>query len=121
MAKRRYTQNPVEKRLGKALRDCGIKVSPQFCFDTDRLWRLDFAIPSLKIGIEVEGRDHQRLAQVKRDHDKFNRALILGWRILRYSAQTVMTKKRLPLILDQIKELVYDSPSENTHVHSGED
>lgn len=117
----RYTQNPVEKRLGRALRDTGIKVSPQFCFDPTRMWRLDFAIPSLKIGIEVEGRDHQRLRQVKLDHDKFNRAQILGWRILRYCAQTVLTQKRLPLVVDQIKELVYNSPSENTHVHSGDD
>lgn len=114
-------QNPVELTLYRALKAAGIKVSRQFCFDVNRLWRFDFALPGAKIYLEVEGRDHQRLAQVKRDHDKFNRATILGWRGLRYSAQAVMTKKRLPLIVDQIKELVYNSPSNNTHIESGDD
>lgn len=120
-AGKRPTLNPVEKRLAKALRDNGLKFSAQYCFHPKRKWRFDFACERAKIAVEVEGRDHLRLRQSKLDRDKFNAALLMGWRVLRYEANAVMTNKRLPLIVDQIKEAYYDSPSDLSHIHVGDD
>jgi len=56
-------------------------------FHPVRKWRLDFAFPSAKLGIEIDGRGrHQTVNGVRRDCEKHNTALLLGWRILRFPA-----------------------------------
>lgn len=59
----------------------------EFRFHPTRLWRLDFAFPSVKLGIEIDGRGrHQTVAGVRADCEKMNEAVRLGWRILRFPA-----------------------------------
>lgn len=56
-------------------------------FHPTRLWRLDFAFPSVKLGIEIDGRGrHQTVAGVRADCEKMNEAVRLGWRVLRFPA-----------------------------------
>jgi very-short-patch-repair endonuclease len=56
-------------------------------FHPERQWRFDFAFPSQKIAVEIDGRGrHQNVVGVRNDCDKNNEALRLGWRIVRFPA-----------------------------------
>lgn len=62
----------------------------EYRFDSERRWRFDFAWPSLKIAVEVEGGvwirgRHVRPVGYLADLEKYNRAVVLGWRVLRYA------------------------------------
>ncbi len=69
--------------------ELGLEVWPEFYFSTDRQYRLDYAIPELKIGIEVNGgiwakgnSGHSSGKGIMRDYDKSNLAQSLGWKVL---------------------------------------
>ena len=60
-------------------------------FHETRQWRVDIAIPSLKIAIEYEGNmsrksRHTTVTGYTKDCEKYNAATIAGWRVLRYNA-----------------------------------
>ena len=76
-----------EKALAEALEAeplPGWDLEAEYRFDEDRRWRFDFAFPSVKLAVEVEGRAHHTSRQHKRDCEKMNEALRQGWRILRF-------------------------------------
>jgi len=59
-------------------------------FHPERKWRFDFASVTEKLAIEVEGLvhgygkgRHQTVSGYHRDCEKYNEAVLLGWRILR--------------------------------------
>lgn len=61
-------------------------------FHPVRKWKFDFAFPEVKLAIELDGGSfmgggHNRGAQQKKDQDKANVALSLGWRVLRFSTK----------------------------------
>lgn len=62
-------------------------------FHPVRMWRLDYAIPSLKIGFEYEGvfgggkSRHTTVNGFTEDTDKYNAAQELGWKVYRYTAK----------------------------------
>lgn len=73
----------------------------QFC--ETRKWRFDYAIPALKIAIEVEGGAwiqgrHNRAQGFIADMDKYNTAAAMGWRLLRATPQTLLKSKFLDLL-----------------------
>jgi very-short-patch-repair endonuclease len=56
-------------------------------FHPVRRWRLDYAWPELRVGVEVHGAiytrgRHTRGKGFERDREKMNEAQLLGWRIL---------------------------------------
>lgn len=58
-------------------------------FHPTRRWRFDFADLENKIAIECEGGiwtsgRHTRGAGFSNDTEKYNQAVLLGWRVLRY-------------------------------------
>lgn len=56
-------------------------------FHPTRKWRFDFAFPSVKLAVEIDGRGrHQTVAGTRADCEKMNEAIILGWRVLRFPA-----------------------------------
>ena len=62
----------------------------KFC--EGRRWRFDFACPFLFVAIEVEGGAftcgrHTRGVGFINDLKKYNTALVLGWRVLRYTPE----------------------------------
>lgn len=73
----------VEKEVGVAL-------VPEYKFHESRRWRFDFAIPDLRIAIEVEGGifiygRHNHAASMLKDFEKYNTAAATGWKILKFT------------------------------------
>lgn len=59
----------------------------EYRFHDVRKWRFDFSFPAVKLAVEIEGRGrHQTVTGFRADCDKYNTALILGWRVLRFPA-----------------------------------
>ena len=67
----------------------------EYRFNQQRRWRFDFAWIDHKIAIEVEGvvggagGRHQRAGGFSNDCEKYNSAIIDGWRILRYTQKQI--------------------------------
>ena len=64
-------------------------------FHPDRKWRFDFAFVSEKIAVEIEGGlfvggGHSRGKGYESNLEKYNQAVLMGWRVLRYSTDMVM-------------------------------
>ena len=56
-------------------------------FHPTRKWRWDFAFPSQKLAIEIDGRGrHQTITGARSDCEKQNEAVRMGWRVLRFPA-----------------------------------
>jgi len=77
----------------------------QFC---KRKWLLDFAWPDKKLAVEVEGGTtfgksrHSRGEGFEQDARKYNTAALLGWRILRFTTQMVVTGEAIDTVREAI-------------------
>lgn len=95
-----------------ALQVRGSRVLPppekQVRFHPERGWRLDFAWPTLRLAVEIEGlvpsvgRDgkvrrgrHQTIDGMTEDLVKYAEAMCLGWRVLRVSQAQVRSGQAL--------------------------
>jgi hypothetical protein len=88
---------PAAKRAPKAKASAAIQFfaangvatpTAEYKFAPDRRWRFDFAWPEHKIALEVEGGvwtngRHTRGSGFVKDMQKYNRAAVLGWRVVR--------------------------------------
>lgn len=66
-------------------------------------WRFDLALPTLRIGIEIEGGAfiggrHTRGAGFEADCEKYNRATVLGWTVLRFTGRQVRSGQAIEMI-----------------------
>lgn len=73
---------------------------PEFKFHPTRKWRFDFADVDNKIAVELEGGiwingRHNRGKGYESDIEKYNEALILGWRVLRYTSSFAIRRRFL--------------------------
>src|SRR5574343_49999 len=94
-------------------------IKKEYCFCKGRKWRFDFCFPNEKLAIEVEGGAFKkRTYKSKRtgklittiggrhnsakgflnDMEKYNTAAMLGYRLLRFTPQSIMTSKALDII-----------------------
>lgn len=91
--------------------ELGLEVWPEFYFSTERLFRIDYAIPvdqngkELKIAIEQEGgiwmkgnSGHSSGKGIKRDMEKNNLLQSLGWRLIRRQPSEMMSIQTLLLL-----------------------
>ena len=70
----------------------------QYQFHPERKWAFDFAWPSHRLAVEIDGGQWLRSGgRHNRDSDreKLNAAAILGWRVLRYSGDMLNDPKRI--------------------------
>jgi very-short-patch-repair endonuclease len=72
-------------------------------FHATRKWRADFALPSFRILIEVDGGvwsggRHTRGAGFIKDQEKTNAAGILGWIVLRFTPKDVENKSMFEVV-----------------------
>lgn len=97
------TKIRVEDVLAAALEKAyGRKPEIEYQFHPTRRWRFDIAFVDQRLAVEVDGKFHASLSANRKDAEKHNAALEAGWRVLRYPASAVLTKKRLPRIVEQI-------------------
>ena len=90
-------------RLLLHLRAAGIKTPlREFRFARPRRWRFDFCWPEERLAVEVEGGTwtagrHTRGAGMEADCE-LNAAVLLGWRVLRFTTDQVADGRALALI-----------------------
>ena len=76
-------------------------------FHPVRKWRFDYAIPTAKIAIEVEGGvwtggRHTSPKGFLNDIEKYNTATIMGWRLLRTTPDRLCSNETLQMVRDII-------------------
>lgn len=88
----------------------------EYRFFPERMWRADFAWPNHKLLVEYEGGIfarsmgkgqeygwHQSTQRMLTDMEKYNRAALLGYRVLRYSPREVRSGKAVAEIEQALK------------------
>jgi very-short-patch-repair endonuclease len=84
----------------------GLELVAEYQFDEIRKWRFDFCFPAVKVALEYEGgifmakSGHNTAKHFTKDSDKYNRAAVLGWRVIRVTAMNYKTA------LDQLNQLI---------------
>ena len=84
-----------------------MEVVKEFRFHPTRRWRFDYAIPSHKIALEVEGGvftggRHIRSKGFIGDMEKYNEAARLGWTVVRVIPAELYTRKTVQLLRELI-------------------
>lgn len=92
----------------------------EFRFHHKRKWRFDYAWQSHKIAVEVEGGvfgrgktcpvckqakrlGHSSVTGIKRDIEKYNNAMLLGWRVYRVLPEALCSMKTLAVLKQLLK------------------
>lgn len=78
---------------------------PEYKFHSERMWRFDYSYPDQKVAIEVEGlvRPWQKSRHTtnngyKDDCEKYNNAIVLGWRVLRFTQDMILKKETFEIL-----------------------
>lgn len=87
----------------------------EFKFHEKRKWRFDFAFPLEKIAIEVQGgiflnkSGHNTGLGLLQDYEKYNNAVILGWRVLQINSPDLNKVETMEMIkkIFENKEMNY--------------
>jgi very-short-patch-repair endonuclease len=77
-------------------------------FHPTRKWRLDFAYPEKRIGIEVQGGiyvrgAHSRGTGLERDYEKLNTAQMLGWTVFQFSRKMIESSEAIEMIREALE------------------
>ena len=88
---KRTTPPKIDLRL-MLLQESNVWWLAEYQFAKPRRWRFDYALVKPQIAIEIEGGAysggrHTRGSGFVGDMEKYNRAVVLGWRVLRYTPQ----------------------------------
>jgi very-short-patch-repair endonuclease len=107
--------NEAEMTLAYQCAADGIQFQQEYRFNPQRRYRLDLAIPPLKLGIEIDGAifsqgAHSRPLGILRDMEKANLLVLSGWRVLRYTPAQVKAGEAI----DGLKQLIAGAKSWNT-------
>ena len=81
----------------------GVKVVKEYTFHYTRKWRFDYAMPDLKVAIEIDGGvwdygRHNRPQGYINDMEKLNTAASMGWLVLRFTTHDRLMMPTLLLI-----------------------
>ncbi len=78
---------------------------PEFVFAPPRKWRFDWAWPGHgKIALELEGGVHRIKDKFHRDVEKYNRAALNGWLLLRCVPKDAESGAVIPLIKEAMEK-----------------
>ena len=111
LASRLYARHsPLEEMLALHLRAAGLPDPVrEFRFHPVRRWRFDFAWVGRKLAVEVDGAHwvngrHTRPKGFANDLEKMNAAVLLGWRVLRFTGDQVKSGEALAQIEQALNE-----------------
>lgn len=96
----------------------GVEVVKEHIFHWTRKWRFDYAIPELKVAIEIDGAvwdygRHNRPQGYINDMEKLNTAASMGWLVLRFTTADRLKSSTLALIKDTINLRITDETNRN--------
>ncbi len=79
------------------------KPEAEYRFDKIRRFRFDYAYPSIKLALEIEGgiytkQAHGSIKGILRDIEKYNLAVMQGWRVLRIIPDEYSLDKTIEMI-----------------------
>lgn len=102
----------LERIVEIILKNDKIEYEREYRFHPKRRFRLDFAFPEYKIGIEIQGGIwlngyHNRGQGQNNDAEKNNLAVLDGWKILYYT--TNMINKDPGQVINDIKGLINEN------------
>ena len=103
-------ESHLEEALLMQIRVTGLPAPvTEYRFAPPRRWRFDFAWPDLMLAVEVEGAvwargRHTRGAGYSADVEKYNAAVMGGWRLLRFTGDMIADGQALELIEQAIRE-----------------
>lgn len=98
--------SPLERRFAALWDEIGGEpFKTEHPFAKPRRWKFDFAWPDQKVAVEIEGGTfvrgrHQRPKGFRADCEKYDMAVELGWRVLRYTDQDL--RERSAEVLEQV-------------------
>jgi len=95
----------------------------EFRFHPTRKWPFDFAWPSIKTAIEIDGGEwtggrHVRGSGFQGDLEKINAALVLGWQVYRFTPSQL---EENPFLLEPIIALIKTKLLETIQQHHSGD
>jgi very-short-patch-repair endonuclease len=93
----------------------------EYRFHATRRWRFDFAWPTQKIAVEIEGGTwsggrHTRGSGYEKDCEKYNEAVRLGWSVLRFTGKMVKNGTAIFLIKEMLSERNKSECSSGLHL-----
>jgi very-short-patch-repair endonuclease len=100
----------AEERFLQQVRALGLRVPlPEYSFHPTRRWRFDFAWPFVKLAVEIEGGvyaqgRHTRGAGFEADCVKYAEAVLLGWRVLRFTTRQVESGMAIEYVEQILRE-----------------
>lgn len=98
------SESELEKTFLMQLRSKGLAVpQSQYQFTQLRKWRFDFAWPSIRLAVEIQGGTfangrHVRGMGYEQDCEKSNAATLSGWRVLRFGTREISEGRALKLV-----------------------
>lgn len=100
------TQDAFTRIAGSEL---GVEVVREFRFHPTRRWRFDYAIPSEKVALEVEGGAftqgrHTRGRGFINDMEKYNTAGTMGWQVFRVIPSELYSGKTMRMLAAAIEK-----------------
>lgn len=99
--------NMIDIFVQFAKNQLGVEPVKEHLFHPVRKWRFDYAFPSHKIALEVEGGVHTGGRHIRprgflNDMEKYNTASVMGWRVLRTTPDELRTFKTIQMIKEAI-------------------
>ena len=96
----------------------GVEVVKEHMFHYTRKWRFDYAMPDLKVAIEIDGGvwdygRHNRPQGYIDDMEKLNTAASMGWLVLRFTTQDRLMMPTLLLIKKTVELRMKELEDEN--------
>lgn len=81
----------------------GPDLQDEFQFHPLRKWRFDFCLPTVRVGIEIDGGvfingGHNRGAQISKDYEKRNVALTMGYRVFQLTSNMMKAEHLAPIV-----------------------
>lgn len=108
-ARRATNQRRADSRLTRLLSACAkhafyltVIGEAEYRFHTDRRWRFDYAWPSAKIAVEIDGGQWQVTGRdLSREAERNNEAQIAGWCVLHFTSEQI--DKRVLWCAEQVR------------------
>ena len=95
----------------------GLDVEREYRFHPLRKWRFDYAIPAIRMAIEVEGGvwtggRHTSSRGFLGDMEKYNEAALSGWCLVRTTPDKLLTNEMLEFI--KRRKMDYEQKEKNS-------